>query len=104
MGTARAASWTRLTPRTMGLQRRHGLERVFDHCELNHVHSEWIAEFWNASSSLSFVVVGVLMIVLHRRAFLEKRYFALSVGYILCGITGVVAHASLALVMVKMDH
>ena len=34
---------------------------------------------------------------------LADRYFALSVVYVLCGITGVIAHASLALVRRRVD-
>jgi len=82
----------------------HKIERVFDHCEQNHTHSDWVAEFWNTSTSLAFVGVGILFLRLHKQAYLEQRYSAISYAYILCGITGFVAHATLSLPMVKFDH
>jgi len=86
----------------MGIER--AVHRVFDHCESNHAHTNWVAEFWNTFTCLGFVVSAVFLIHLHQKARLEQRYKAIAAGYFISGCTGIVAHATLNLVMIKVDH
>lgn len=44
-----------------------------DWCEQNYTHSFYVAEWWNAVSSLSMVATGVFGVALHRRV-LEARF------------------------------
>ena len=65
-----------------------------DWCELNYIFSHYVAEFWNSSSSLSMVVVGLLGIFLHRKV-LETRFLLAFFFVSVLGVGSVLFHGSL---------
>lgn len=65
-----------------------------DWCELNYVHFNWIAEFWNSMSSFAMVGVGLAGIFWNRKV-LEPRFLLAFFFVALLGLGSVLFHASL---------
>ena len=65
-----------------------------DWCELNYQFSKYIAEFWNSTSSMSMVIVGLLGILLHKNV-LELRFLLAFFFVSVLGIGSVMFHGSL---------
>ena len=67
---------------------------AIDWCELNYVYTRYIAEVWNASSSLCMVAAGAVGISLHRST-LEHRFLWAFFFVAVLGAGSVAFHGSL---------
>ena len=66
-----------------------------DWCEMNYVVSFYIAEYWNALSSLAMSLVGAAGLYLHRDSALELRFQAAFACVALIGIGSTAFHTSM---------
>lgn len=66
-----------------------------DWCELNYEVSEYIVEFWNTLSSLSFVLIGLANLILLRglKGTLKEKW--ISCLYIVVGLGSAAFHGTL---------
>jgi dihydroceramidase len=86
---------TSLTTST-GLVGAHGKPNAqFDWCEVNHIHSKYIAEPINTATSLVFCITAVLAWAQHRHFEIENRLIILLHTVNLIGLGSVLFHATL---------
>jgi len=66
-----------------------------DWCENNYAVSPYVAEFWNACSSLSFIVMSIVGSWLTLKYRLEKRFLICFLSIFIMGFGSVLFHATL---------
>lgn len=66
-----------------------------DWCEINYQITDYIVEFWNAFSSLSFVAIGILNIYVLRKIKGTSLEKFISFLYIVVGLGSALFHGTL---------
>jgi len=74
-----------------------------DWCEANYTHSHYVAEPFNAGSSLALVAVGVLGAIRHWRV-LERRFLLVFGSVALVGVGSVAFHSTLLFELQMLDE
>ncbi len=86
------------------LAREGAATTAIDWCEANGAVSPHVAEFYNASSSLAFVVAGLLMLATARRLRLPAALAAAGPLTALTGLASAYFHATLSLAGQRADE